>query len=86
MGSFSNEDGNQHRYYVSDCCWRKAFSLMQTSAFLNGRKEINLTDYLLLIHSFWNDVDNILENSFSGGTDGEQMLAEAIRVLQKGDL
>ena len=32
----------------------------------------------------WGRVDNFLKNSFSGGTDGEQMLAEAIRVLQKG--
>lgn len=32
----------------------------------------------------WNKLDNFLQNSFSGGTDGEQMLAEAIRVLQKG--
>ena len=32
----------------------------------------------------WGKIDNFLEHSFSGGTDGEQMLAEAIRVLQKG--
>lgn len=32
---------------------------MQTSAYLNGRSEIDLTDYLLLIHSFWNDVECI---------------------------
>ena len=32
----------------------------------------------------WNRVDDFLEHSFSGGTDGEQMLAEAIRVLRKG--
>lgn len=32
----------------------------------------------------WSKVNNFLENSFSGGTDGEQMLAEAIQVLQKG--
>ena len=32
----------------------------------------------------WRRIDNFLEHSFSGGTDGEQMLAEAIRVLQKG--
>lgn len=32
----------------------------------------------------WGRIDNFLEQSFSGGTDGEQMLAEAIRVLQKG--
>lgn len=59
FASLEKEDGNQLRYYVSDRRWRKAFRLMQTSAFLNGRKEINLTDYLLLIHSFWNDVECI---------------------------
>lgn len=32
---------------------------MQTSAYLNGRDEINLTDFLLLTHSFWNDVETI---------------------------
>ena len=32
----------------------------------------------------WNRVDSFLKNSFSGGTDGEQMLGEAIRLLQKG--
>lgn len=32
----------------------------------------------------WSKVDSFLENSFTGGTDGEQMLAEAIQVLQNG--
>ena len=32
----------------------------------------------------WGKLDKFLENSFSGGTDGEQMLSEAIRVLEKG--
>lgn len=32
----------------------------------------------------WERIDYFLEHSFSGGTDGEEMLAEAIRVLQKG--
>lgn len=32
----------------------------------------------------WGKIDYFLEHSYSGGTDGEQMLAEAIRVLQKG--
>lgn len=53
------EDGNQLRYYISDRRWRKAYRLMQTSAYLNGRDEINLTDFLLLTHSFWNDVETI---------------------------
>lgn len=32
----------------------------------------------------WGKLDHFLSDSFSGGTDGEQMLAEAIRVLQTG--
>ncbi len=32
----------------------------------------------------WGKLDNFLKNSFSVGTDGEQMLAEAIKVLQTG--
>ena len=59
LTALEKEDGNQLRYYISDRRWRKAYKLMQTSAFLNGRMEINLSDYLLLIHSFWNDVECI---------------------------
>lgn len=59
LDALEREDGNQLRYYVSDRRWRKAYRLMQTSAYLNGRDEIDLSDYLLLIHSFWNDVDCI---------------------------
>lgn len=59
LANHEKEDGNQLRYYISDRRWRKAYRLMQTSAYLNGRKEINLTDFLLLIHSFWNDVETI---------------------------
>lgn len=59
LAALEKEDGNQLRYYISDRRWRKAYRLMQTSAYLNGRSEINLTDYLLLIHSFWNDVECI---------------------------
>lgn len=55
------EDKNQLRFYVSDRRWRKAYRLMQTSAYLNGRQEINLTDYLLLIHCLWNDVETMPE-------------------------
>lgn len=32
----------------------------------------------------WSKLDHFLKNGFTGGTDGEQMLAEALRVLQKG--
>lgn len=59
LAALEADDGNQLRYYVSDRRWRKAYRLMQTSAYLNGRGEIDLTDYLLLIHSFWNDAECI---------------------------
>ncbi|MCM1520230.1 MAG: AAA family ATPase [Lachnoclostridium sp.] len=59
LAGLEKEDGNRLRYYVSDRRWRKAYRLMQTSAYLNGRSEIDLTDFMLLTHSFWNDVEAI---------------------------
>lgn len=59
LAALEKEDGNKLRYYISDRRWRKAFRLMQTSAYLNGRRDINLSDYLLLVHSFWNEVECI---------------------------
>ncbi len=52
LAALEKGDGNQLRYYISDRRWRKAYRLMQTSAYLNGRSEINLSDYILLIHNF----------------------------------
>lgn len=57
LSAKDQEDGNQLRYYVSDRRWKKAFRLMQTSAYLNGRVETDLSDFLLLIHCFWNDAE-----------------------------
>ncbi|MDE6561259.1 MAG: AAA family ATPase [Muribaculaceae bacterium] len=88
LDSLEKEDGNQLRYYVSDRRWRKAYRLMQTSAYLNGRDEIDLTDYLLLIHSFWNDVDcipNVLNAFTSSISDkilkGLSKIDKSIRQL-----
>ncbi|MDE6497423.1 MAG: AAA family ATPase, partial [Muribaculaceae bacterium] len=67
FAALEKEDGNRLRYYISDRRWRKAYRLMQTSAYLNGRSEINLSDYILLIHSFWYVVECIrcVLNAFS---------------------
>ena len=46
-------------YYISDRRWKKAVHLLQTSAFLNGRKEIDLTDLPILYHVLWNKVETI---------------------------
>ncbi len=88
LANHEKEDGNQLRYYVSDRRWRKAYRMMQTSAYLNGRTEINLTDYLLLIHSFWNDdecIPNVL-NAFTASlsdniTKGLNTIDKTIRQV-----
>jgi MoxR-like ATPase len=59
LALLEKNDENKLRFYISDRRWRKAFRLLQTSAFLNGRSEINLSDFLLLVHSFWSDVESI---------------------------
>ncbi len=46
-------------YYVSDRRWKKIIHLMQTSAYLNGRKAIDITDCILLFHCLWNKVTAI---------------------------
>lgn len=49
------EDVNPMDYYTSDRRWKKCFHLMQTSAFLNGRDTLDVTDVLLLSHCLWNN-------------------------------
>jgi MoxR-like ATPase len=62
----------QYKIYVSDCRWRKIVRFLRTSAFLNGRSEIDLMDCFLIKHCIWSDdkqiqqvsqfVDNAIEN------------------------
>lgn len=53
------EEVNAMDYYISDRRWKKCFHLLQTSAFLNGRKAIDLTDIPLLMHCLWNKAETI---------------------------
>ena len=53
------EGVNGMDYYVSDRRWKKCFHLMQTSAFLNGRKSIDRTDIPILLHCLWNKAETI---------------------------
>ena len=54
------KDGNKDMdFYVSDRRWKKCFHIMQTAAFLNGRKCIDMTDIPILFHCLWNTAETI---------------------------
>lgn len=47
------------QYYVSDRRWKKALGVMRTSAYINGRGEVDFSDVLLLCHILWNEEEGI---------------------------
>lgn len=47
------------KFYISDRRWKKAVGVLKVSAYLNGRKELCLSDVLLLCHMLWNDESTI---------------------------
>ena len=53
------EEIGEMDYYISDRRWKKCVHLMQTSAFLNGRESIDMTDIPILIHCLWNKAETI---------------------------
>ena len=53
------EEVEEMDYYISDRRWKKCIHLLQSSAFLNGRKQIDLTDIPILIHCLWNKSETI---------------------------
>lgn len=74
-------------YYISDRRWKKIFHLMQTSAFLNGRNAINVTDSILLIHCLWNKVEAIpvvleaVSSAITADLDGK--ITQNVKALDK---
>lgn len=58
-----NEDSEEEadNFYISDRRWKKAVDVLRTSAYLNGKKSIDLTDTLLLSHMLWNEDSKIQE-------------------------
>jgi len=53
------DEHHEADFYVSDRRWKKIFHLMQTSAFINGRRTIDITDSLLMIHCLWSHTYHI---------------------------
>ena len=46
-------------YYISDRRWKKIAHLLQASAFLNDRLEVDYSDLYLFAHTLWNMVEGI---------------------------
>ncbi len=57
------ERPDNNLYYISDRRWMKIVRLLKTSAFLNGRTEVDLMDCSLISHCIWNSNDVIDEVS-----------------------
>jgi len=60
---FKLEEQNQKNagkpYEIYDRRWKKIVRLLRTSAFLNGREEVDLMDCFLLLHCLWSEPDQI---------------------------
>lgn len=73
-----NEGNAQAVLYVSDRRWKKLVKLLRTSAFLNDKDTISLSDCMLISHCLWNEVEQ---------TDTvNDMVQEAIRQCLEGYL
>ncbi len=46
---------DEDKVYVSDRRWRKIVRILRTSAFLNGRENIDLMDCFIIAHCIWNE-------------------------------
>lgn len=57
--NLTSEAGN--KMYISDRRWRKMAHLLTTSAFLNGRKEVDLMDCFLIGECIWDTFEHIEE-------------------------
>ena len=53
------EEVEEMDFYISDRRWKKCVHLLQASAFMNGRRCVDLTDIPILIHCLWNKSDII---------------------------
>ena len=45
--------------YVSDRRWKKIVGVMKTSAYLNGRQEVDYSDCLLMFHMLWDNDEQV---------------------------
>ena len=55
-----NQPFEEDQVYVSDRRWQRVAHLAKAAAFLNGRKEVLLSDLFILKHCLWNQIEDQL--------------------------
>lgn len=55
----NDEEEEKRMVYVSDRRWKKIIRLLRTSALMQGRKEVQMSDLLLLRYCLWQEMDEI---------------------------
>lgn len=77
----------RHDVYVSDRRWKKIIRLLRTSAFMQDREAVAVTDLLAVYHCLWQEPDEcedlrhiIIDIIFSEPTNKLEELKEALKV------
>lgn len=90
LGSIEVEGSSVRRdVYVSDRRWRHIVRLLQTSAFVHGRKEVSLADLILISHCLWNtpeEFENVRTQVISGIFNGMEKRSAQLLHTAKIDL
>jgi MoxR-like ATPase len=66
-----SKSSNGKAFEIYDRRWKKIVRLLRTSAFLNGREEVDLMDCFLMLHCLWSEPDQIEQL--------QKLIAETIR-------
>lgn len=48
-----------HNIYISDRRWKHIVHLLRASAFVHDRKEVDVTDLVMLVYCLWNEIEEI---------------------------
>lgn len=59
INEYNKKEETENPIYISDRRWKKIIRILQTSAFLNDRIEIDLMDCFLISHTLWNEIEHI---------------------------
>lgn len=59
IAKYNEKESTKKTIYISDRRWKKIVKVLKTSAFLNDRKVIDLMDCFLIVHTIWDEVEQI---------------------------